>query len=136
MGNVLKAKLPWLASNAAVDPDLLVNGEKAPLEAVKVLGEWLRQTLGTPVEGQPARGFHGDTETEAILRHAFTRVGAEPTTILGELFHRSETVTGQLLSAETDPDRKALEWLRDFCLALSQLAAYRQTTLRQSEGIC
>jgi hypothetical protein len=136
MGKVLTAKLPWMASNAAVDLDLLVNGEEPPLEAVKVLGEWLRQALGMPVEGQPARGFRSDMETEAILGQAFTRVGADPTTILGELFHRTEVVTGQLLSADTDTDRNVLEWLRDFCLALSQsAAAFRQTSLRLSEGI-
>ena len=128
MVNVLDPKLPWLASNAAVELDLLINGDETDLEAVKQLGERLRQTLDTPVAGQPARGLQVDTETETVLGQAFAQAGADPATILGELFRRTEQIAGQLSSAEAATERKTLEWQRAFCLALSQsAAAYRQS---------
>lgn len=128
MVNVLDPKLPWLASNAAVELDLLINGGETDLEAVKQLGERLRQTLNKPTADQPARGLQVDTETETILGQAFAQAGADPTTILGELFRRTEEIAGQLSSAAVGTERKALEWQRAFCLALSQsAAAYRQS---------
>jgi len=125
--NALDPELPSLASNAAVELDLLINGEETELEAVRQLGERLRQTLDKPIADQPARGLHVDTETETILGQAFTRSGADPATILSELLRRTEKIAEQLSTAETGTERKTLEWQRAFCLALSQsAAAYRQ----------
>jgi len=128
MVNVLDSKLPWLASNAAVELDLLINGEQADLEAVKQLGQRLRQTLDKPEPNQPARGLQVDTETETILGQAFAQAGEDPSTILDQLMQRTEEISEQLSSAETGSEPQALELLRAFCLALSQsAAAYRQS---------
>lgn len=130
MVNVLDPKLPWLASNAAVALDLLINGDPADLDAVKQLGERLRQALDKPVADQPARGLHVDTETETILGQAFTQAGDDPATILGRLMQRTEEISGQLSTAEAASEHQELEWLRAFCLALSQSAAsYRQSVI-------
>jgi hypothetical protein len=128
--NVLDPKLPWLASNAAVELDLLINGDSADLGAVRQLGERLRLALDKPTADQPARGLHVDTETETILGQAFTQAGDDPETILGRLMHRTEEISAQLSSAEAGSGQKSLERLRAFCLALSQsAAAYRQSVI-------
>ena len=125
--NAIDPELPSLASNAAVELDLLINGEPTDLDAVRQLGTRLRQTLDKPVPDQPARGLHVDTETEAILGQAFTLAGADPKTILGELIHRTEQIAEQLSSAKSHTEQTVLELQRAFCLALSQsAAAYRQ----------
>jgi hypothetical protein len=128
MVNVLDPRLPSLASNAAVELDLLINGAPTDLEAVRQLGDRLRETLDQPSLDEPARRLQVDTETETILGQAFTRAGDDPTTILGDLFRRTEEIAQQLSTAEPHSERKALEWQRAFCLALSQsAAAYRQS---------
>lgn len=128
MVNVLDSKLPGWASNAAVELDLLINGDAAELESVRELGERLRQTLDKPAADQPARGLKIDTETETVLGQAFVQAGADPATILGELLRRTEKIAGQLSAAETGTEQDALELLRAFCLALSQSAVvYRQS---------
>lgn len=126
--NVLDPELSWLASNAAVELDLLIHGEETDLKSVKQLGESFRQTLAAPIAGQPAGRLQVDTETETVLGQAFAQAGDDPGTVLGELFRRTEEIAGQLSSAEPATERKALEWQRAFCLALSRsAAAYRQS---------
>lgn len=130
--NVLDPKLPWLASNAAVELDLLINGEPVQLVAVKELGGRLRQALDKPAPDQPARRLNVDTATETVLGQAIMNMntGADPATVLGELLHRMEQISGQLSAAETGTERSSLELLRAFCLALSQsAAAYRQSVI-------
>jgi hypothetical protein len=125
--NALDPNLSTLASNAAVELDLLINGEVTKLESVQQLGQRLRQSLDKPTPDKPARGLQVDTETETVLGQAFTRAGADPATILGELLHRTEQLAEQLSSTKSSTERKALEWQCAFCLALSQsAAAYRQ----------
>jgi hypothetical protein len=120
--------LPSLASNAAVELDLLINGEETDLDAVRQLAERLRLSLDKPTPDQPARGLQVDTETETILGLAFTHAGEDPSTILSRLLYRTEQVAKELSSIEASTERKALEWQRAFCLALSQsAAAYRQS---------
>ena len=128
MLNVLDPELPWLASNAAVELDLIINGDKTDLESVKQLAQRMWEALDKPVPSQPARGLQVDTETETVLGQAFTQAGSDPATILGELYKRTEEMAGQLSSADRGTERDSLEWQRAFCLALSQSAtAYRQS---------
>ncbi len=126
--NVLDPKLPSLASNAAVELDLLINDAPTSLDAVRQLAERLRETLDNAGLDQLGRRLQVDTETETILGQAFTHAGDDPSTILGDLFRRTEVIAQQLSTAEPHSEREALEWQRAFCLALSQsAAAYRQS---------
>ena len=59
-----------LAADAAVELDLLINGEPTALDGVRRLGERLSQALD-----QPAHRLQVDTETETVLGQAFTRAG-------------------------------------------------------------
>ena len=128
--NARDSELSSLASNAAVELDLLINGEQTDVDAVRLLGERLHQTLDKPAPGQPARGLQVDTETEAVLGQAFVKTGEDPATILGNLFNRTERIADLLSSAKQGTQRSELEWQRTFCLALSQCAAtFRQMIL-------
>ncbi|HVC95156.1 MAG TPA: hypothetical protein VND64_15775 [Pirellulales bacterium] len=126
--NALDFDSSSLASNAAVELDLLINGEPTDLKAVRQLAERLGQSLDKPTPDQSARGLHVDTETGMVLAQAFTRAGgADPATSLGELFRRTEQIAEQLSSTKAATKRESLESSRAFCLALSQsTAAYRQ----------
>jgi len=124
----LDPELPSLASDAAVELDLLLNGERPDLQAVRQLAQRLQQSLDKPAPDQPARGLQLDTETQTILGQAFTQTGADPATVLNDLLRRTEEVAQQLSSAEAGTDRTDLELQCAFCLALSQAAAaYRQS---------
>lgn len=119
--------LSSLAANAAVELDLLINGESTGLEFVKELGERLQELLQVD-ESHGVKHLQADTTFETILGQAFTEVdGADPTTILSELFSRTQKVADALNSAESRTVHGSLEWHRAFCVALSQSAsAYRQ----------
>jgi hypothetical protein len=125
--NALDPELPSLAADAAIELDLLINGEPAGVDAVHRLGKRLRETLGQPQAGQTARGLQVDTEMETVLGQAFIGSGDDPATILQHLFQRTQEISNQLSSAQGGTERRQLEWQRAFCLALSQsAAAYRQ----------
>ena len=131
--NVLDPELPSLASNAAVELDLLINDEPTDLGAVRQLGERLNKSLDKPAPTSLC-GLHVDTETETILGQAFLQAPeakADSATILKELAHRTEEIARQLSSTALETERKtALELPRAFCLALSQsAAAYRQSLM-------
>ena len=130
--NVLDPELPALASNAAVELDLLINDEPTDLDSVRQLGERLNESLNKPSFDQPALGLHVDIETETILGQAFLQAPeakADSKTILSELARRTEDIAQQLSSSDLETEgKKALELPRAFCLALSQsAAAYRQS---------
>jgi hypothetical protein len=126
--NALDPDLCSLATDAAVELDLLLNGEPTDLAGVRRLGERLSQALDQPEPGQPTRRLQVDTETETVLGQAFTRAGvANAATILGELSQRTEQIAEQLSSTGPDTEATVVQKQRDFCLALSQSAAvYRQ----------
>lgn len=124
--SVLDPDLPSLATEAAVELDLLLNGVETTLSAVHQLGLRLKETT-EPAGTEGTQALHVDTPTETLLGLAFTRLGDDPATVLGQLFDRTKEIAAQLSGAKQDAERKKLEWQRAFCLALSQLAtAHRQ----------
>jgi hypothetical protein len=131
--NVLNPEIPALASNAAVELDLLINDEPTDLKAVYQLGERLNNSLDKSMPSRLVR-LHANTETETILGQAFLQVlttQVNSATILSEVARRTEEIAQQLSSDDLKTqDKKALEMPRAFCLVLSQLAAaYRQSIL-------
>lgn len=130
MVNVLDPKLSWLASKAAVELDLLINGNDVTLDSVRQLAGQLRGTLPTSVGDPMARSLSVDTETELILGRAFAESGDDPSTILSKLMARTDEISEELSVAKEESGQPNLETLRSFCLALSQsAAAYRQSVL-------
>jgi len=129
--NALDPNLSSLAANAAVELDLLINGDSTDLEGVRQLGDRLRQSVDWSASSQQAYRLQVDTETETVLGQAFVRANlGDPGTILSELFRRTEQIATQLSSTDSGTEHKGLESQRAFCLALSQVAAaHRQLTL-------
>jgi hypothetical protein len=128
--NALDPALPSLASNAAVELDLLINDEPTELGAVHLLGERLKKSLDKPAPDQPARGLQVNAETEIVLGSVFLQVleDADSAAILGEVARRTEDMAQRLSSSDLKTGKKALELPRAFCLAFSQLAAaYRHS---------
>ncbi len=125
--NALDPDLSALASDAAIELDLLINGEPTSLEAVRQLGQRLTQSLDKPAPDQPACGLQVDTETGMVLAQAFARAGDDPATILSQLFRRTEQIAERLSTANEGDERESLHRSLAFCLALSQsAAAFRQ----------
>ena len=121
---VLSPDLATLASNAAVELDLLIQGETVEANSVLELGKRLKETLTG--DASQTKRLHVDTASETILGRAFAETGSDPKNILAELFERTEKAAKDLASSASS-GKESLEWLRAFCLALSQSAsAYRQ----------
>ena len=122
---VLSPDLATLASNAAVELDLLIQGETVEANSVLELGKRLKETLTD--DASQTKRLHVDTASETILGRAFAETGSDPKNILAELFERTEKAAKDLASFSASSGKESLEWLRAFCLALSQSAsAYRQ----------
>ena len=117
-----------LAANAAVELDLLINGENTDLKSVKILGERLESTL-EPTSPSPTSPHSPllDTATETILGQALV-ASCDQTTVesLESLTQKTLKIAKELSSAKSTSVSKELEWARAFCLALSQSAASYQ----------
>lgn len=130
LANPLAPELASLASDAAVELDLLINGEETDLSSVKELARYLSETSDHEPAATGERRLSVDTATETILGRAFVQAGDDHANILNNLFDRTRTVASELSSADSSHDQGSLEWVRAFCLALSQSAsAYRQLIL-------
>ena len=130
LANPLAPELASLASDAAVELDLLINGEETDLSSVKELARYLSETSDREPAATGERRLSVDTATETILGRAFVQAGDDHANILNNLFDRTRTVASELSSADSSHDQRSLEWVRAFCLALSQSAsAYRQLIL-------
>lgn len=130
LANPLAPGLASLASDAAVELDLLINGEETDLSSVKELARYLSETSDREPATTGERRLSVDTATETILGRAFVQAGDDHANILNNLFDRTRTVASELSSADSSHDQRSLEWVRAFCLALSQSAsAYRQLIL-------
>lgn len=130
LANPLAPELASLASDAAVELDLLINGEATDLGSVKELARYLNETSDHEPAATAERRLAVDTATETILGRAFVQAGEDHASILSNLFDRTRRVASELSSADSSHDPGSLEWVRAFCLALSQSAsAYRQLIL-------
>ncbi len=129
--NARDPNLSSLAASAAVELDLLINGDSTDLEGVRQLGDRLRRSVDWSAASQQTCRLQVDTETETVLGQAFVRAKlGDPGTILSELFRRTEQIATQLSSTELGTEHEGLRSQRAFCLALSQVAAaHQQLTL-------
>lgn len=127
--NVLDPELPFLASQAAVELDAVLNGQQPAITAVKKLADRLQAAVNKSDPTQSARGLLADTATVTVLGQAVNLADEEnQLTNLQELFFRTQQIADQLSAAATGRTDNKLEWARAFCLALSRCAAaYRKS---------
>lgn len=130
LANPLTPELASLASDAAIELDLLINGEETDLAAVRELASFLEHTSAEPQDAATERRLSVDMATETILGRAFVQTGADHTNIIENLLKKTREVAADLNTADGTQRPDSLEWTRAFCLALSQsAAAYRQLFL-------
>lgn len=123
---ILSPDLASLASNAAVELDLVIRGEKTEGLAVKELARQLSDATALGTE-QNQRRLQVDTATETLLGRAFVDTGSDPSQVLTNLFSSIEKVANDLSGWEEMSEKDTLEQLLSFCLALSTSAsAHRQ----------
>ncbi len=130
LANPLTPELASLASDAAIELDLLINGEETDLAAVKKLAGYLEQTSAPCLSATTERRLTVDMATETILGWAFVETGADHSSILANLLQKTREVASALNTAGSSLALESLQRSRAFCLALSQsAAAYRQLFL-------
>lgn len=122
-------ELPMLASDAAVEIDLLMNGEPVEPEAVRLLARKLGAILTSDGVEPPVHSLQTDTALQNVLGLAFANTGDNPNTILENLMGRTSEMVRKLSEACGQGSQGSLEWVRAFCLALSQSAASHQQML-------
>lgn len=132
--NILDPELPFLASQAAVELDNLLNGTGTDSAAVRNLAKRLQASLPSDTATAPHRALLADTATISVLGQAINiSRSAEhmlPISSDDELSQRTAEIAGQLSDVDgpLPEDKKVLKWARAFCLALSQCAAaYRRS---------
>lgn len=118
----LDPNLASLASNAAVELDLHINGEKTDFESVSELAKCIGNMLVKPTTGQSASAMHADTEIQMLLGQSFVELGSDPNSILSELASKTEELVNAL-GSDHNTDTRKIEWLRSYCLALSKNAS-------------
>ena len=124
-------ELSSLACDAAVEIDLLINGESNDFQSIHQLATILYEILhgnraSQLVSLSPAIG----TEMQMVLGQAFMATGVNQQIILDRLSDRVEQTIHMLHSVQSGTENFSLTWLRDFCLALSQTAStHRQMIL-------
>ena len=127
MLRALDPELPFLASEAAIDLDNLLNHRSNDVVAVHHLADRLKKTLA-PAEGTVRARFldHG---TLTVLGEAINQVpGETELQEVDELISRASKIADELSSSDSSIDRARLEWARSFCVALSRCAAeYRKS---------
>lgn len=122
-------ELPMLASDAAVEIDLLINGESVEPEAVRLLAKKLEAILPNEGNEPPVHSLQTDTALQNVLGFAFAKTGDDPNTILANLMARTSEMVESLCSASGQGNQPSLDWARAFCLALSQSSASYQQML-------
>lgn len=127
--NVLDQELPMLASDAAVELDLLLNGVNVQADSVRLLAEKLQSMLPTDSVDSTPHSLQTDTALQNVLGLAFARTGDDPQTILQHLLVRTADTAKKLSNANQQVEQPVLEWQRAFCLALSQSAASHRQML-------
>jgi hypothetical protein len=129
--NVLDSELPFLASQAAVEIDSLLNGTYSEITAVKQLAERLNSTLGGDAPSSSQRSLAAaETATVAILGQAWnqSRDKQHPVTNVNELASKTADIADKLAMVTPGNNDPNLQWMRAYCLALSRCAAaYRKS---------
>ena len=126
--SALDPDLPFLASEAAVDIDNLLAQRREDFTAIHRLARRLRNSIESGTAGGPPRSLM-DPATLTVLGEAISQSGgtsASPR--IADLLAHAEYIANALSHESLSLDKKELERVRDFCIALSDAAAaYRKS---------
>jgi len=119
----LELDLPHLASQAAIELDMLLRNQKVGLRATKELASWLGKAF-EGLQGGAGHEFLLDPPTEMLVARAFQRSQRAVTLkTVDDLFKEASKFASTLRAVGSDSERKTLESSRAFCAALAESAA-------------
>ena len=124
----LDPDLPFLASEAAIDIEILLSGAKEDLSAIRRLAERLNNSIDSGTEDGRPRSLM-DQATLTVLNEAVAEaVRHESLQRVEDLMSEALKIFKLLSDEHLKDNRNALEQARDFCVALSRAAmAYRKS---------
>ena len=128
----LNPELPLIASQAAIELDLLIRHQVSNLSATKRLASLLAQSFSGESNLAGPR-FLVDPSTATVVSRALeeAHLGGEVRTI-NDLTQEAWKVSERLQASGPNEDKESLERVRAFCAALSESAAsYLQTRYSQ-----
>jgi hypothetical protein len=133
--NVLDPELSFLASEAAVELDSVINKQPSGLESVRELAQRIQLSIDKTSATNSARNLLTDTATLTVIGQAFDLADSKkPLKDVNDLTARFGEIADQLSNTTADCPAEKLDTARAFCLALSKsVAAYRKSVydLRQ-----
>lgn len=129
MINLLDSELPSLASQAAVEIDLILNGASIGIDSVKKLADRLMSTIVDTGSVPAHKSFAANTATVAVLGQAWNQSGSQQTiTDVEELGSKTAEIAEKLATVTSEHQDTGLLWMRAYCLALAKCAAaYRKS---------
>ncbi|HEY4263213.1 MAG TPA: hypothetical protein VGM98_23830, partial [Schlesneria sp.] len=130
MVNLLDSELPSLASQAAVELDLLLSGASVDIAAVKRLALRLQSTIIDAGSVPAHKSLAANTATVAVLGQAWNQSGTQQqqVTDVDELGNKTAEIAEKLAAVTPGHQDTALVWMRAYCLALAKCAAsYRKS---------
>jgi hypothetical protein len=129
--SVLDEDLSFLATQAALELDMLMEGKEIELDAVPRLSIVMNGSF-EPVQSE-GRGSFLDPATATIVNTAFTDSKLAKSETVDELVKKALELAAALAS-QVHPDQRngELADIKRFCLALARCSsAYRETVLGQ-----
>ena len=118
----LDPNLPLLASQAAIELDVLLRNKKTDLSATKRLGQLLENSLEHAVTATSPSSLIDPTTVTLINRALLESQWSKPQTTR-QLVEQAWSLAKDLHQTEKDADHKSLKKVQAFCVALSECAA-------------
>lgn len=128
--SVLDEDLSFLATQAALELDMLMEDKDCELEAVKRLSDVMNGSF-RPFQPPTGQSSMLDPATATIVNRAFSDSDLAQLETVDELILKSLKLAEELAS-QVDPSRRngGLEKMKRFCIALARCSsAYRETVL-------
>ena len=123
--------LAFLASRAAIDLDIRLNGQKPDSEACRLLADRLQRS--TAISQDVSLNALMDSTTITMLNEAIAEsITSELLQETDELISQADEIVASLRSIQRqDADPTKLERARDFCNALSRAALAYRTSIAE-----
>ena len=115
---VMDPDLPYLASEAAVDIDNLIDRSSEDLNAILRLANKLKNSIEVEDLSKPPKSLM-DPITLTIVGEAFTASRADASSDVNNLLNETKKIAGVLANATGQSEPELIN-ARDFCIALSK----------------
>lgn len=111
--------LSFIAANAAIEIDDLINGDSSDLESVALLSQKLRNTVGDGSDSATGNKSFIDPVSSDIFSRAFFTSHNFNISSIDDLYKKVGELADELSSLDS-ADQNLPNVIRDFCVALSK----------------